>query len=146
HLGEERILYPPPPPVSRGGARVRIPRVEYRPKLRADLRLERAEGADTPALVDPVHDRRVNLGPIAYALAQRLDGTRTLAALMDELALHERAPPAEVERTLRSFLLLQIVEGAGAATLERARALRRGDAKLSWSILGEARFACQGSG
>lgn len=121
----------------------------YQPKLRDDLRLERTEGDPTPALYDPVHDRRVNLGAFSYAIAQRLDGTRTLAAIADEIALSFGPAGAvrdEIERTLRSFFLLHLIDGAGGPTLERKRALRSGASKLSWSILGEARFACQGSG
>jgi Fe-S-cluster containining protein len=118
---------------------------DHRPALRAELVLERAQGEE-PCLFDPLLERRVNLGAISYAIVQRLDGRRTPAEIADEVALREGAPRERVVEVLRRFYLLNQVEGAGAATLARIRALKAGAEKLDLAVLEEARFACQGSG
>jgi hypothetical protein len=55
------------------------------------------------------------------------------------LRFAEEPPP-------RMLLLLNLVEGAGAEAVDKARRLQRGQLRLGRVTLGEARFGCVGSG
>jgi Fe-S-cluster containining protein len=115
--------------------------VTYCPALRPDVVLERAEDG-TGALVDPALDRRIELGAAPFALAERIDGRTPVERLLD----HPSASRDQLARALRSMMLLHLVDGAGAALLERFAAARRGVVRLEPIALAGARFACQGSG
>jgi Fe-S-cluster containining protein len=118
----------------------------YCPRLRAEVAFVEGDGGRSFALYDPLIERQVNLGPVALAVAQRLDGRRSI----DEIAEAVRAElplvsPDAVLQALRQLLLLLMIEGANPAILERIRAVKAG-ALLPFSVLAEGRFQCQGSG
>jgi hypothetical protein len=119
--------------------------MDYRPSFRATVRAELGDDGQPGRLHDEVMVRTVELGAVGNALARRLDGARTLEAIVAELAALD-IPRGPVEETFRSFLTLNLVDGAGGDVVERVARLRRGDDKLNRIILEETRFACQGSG
>lgn len=132
--------------------------MEWSPVLREEiLRLELppleaggeagAAGPGGEALADPVLGHRINLGPVSRALLDRIDGRRTLSAILDETcaALPERSRDS-VEHTFRTLLLMNVIDGAGRDIVERVIRVRRGEERLQPVTLPEARFECQGSG
>jgi Fe-S-cluster containining protein len=119
---------------------------DYRPRLRPDVLIERAEGQEGCTLVDPVHGRRLDFDTTSYGLVQKLDGTRAWEEIAAEVALRDHIARDAIDHALRLLLLLHLVEGAGSETLARVAALKSGQATVGWSILAEARFACMGSG
>src|SRR5689334_9145711 len=110
----------------------------YRPRLREELSFE--EGG--AVLADRVVGRRVNLGPLTRRIAPRLDGTRPLAAILDELEPEAAALGAgrdTVEHAFRSFLLMNLVEGAGDAIVRRVHAASGADPPLAPRFLDGSR-------
>jgi Fe-S-cluster containining protein len=119
----------------------------FAPVLRPEVALVPGEDGAPGWLHDPVLDRRVHLGPRTAALVARLDG-RPWDAVAAELAAELAPAPADreaLDRILRKLLLLDLVVGAGAGTVARMAAARRGE-PLPRTTLAGARFACQGSG
>jgi Fe-S-cluster containining protein len=96
-------------------------------RLRADVEVE--PRGDELVVRDPLFSRTLRMSGAAAAAVRQLE----------EL---EEPFPDEV----RMLLCLNLVEGAGAAVVERARKLRRGELRLGRVILGETRFGCIGSG
>ncbi len=114
---------------------------ELRPRLRSDVRLERDE--EGPLLVDPLTGLQLQLDATAARIVRSLDGDHSL----EEIAA---GPPpialSAVGDAVRRLLLLNLLEGAGAAIVARLRAVRSGAEPLGFAVLREDRFACQGSG
>lgn len=115
-----------------------------RPRLRSELQLNLRPDGASGEILDPLFSRHVGLGAVGVALAQRLDGERTLPEVQSELVARG-LPRPKVEASLRSLLLLHLIEGIGDDVRERVRALRAGDAHLDYQALPAARFACQSS-
>jgi hypothetical protein len=84
-------------------------------------------GVGESSLYDSLFHRHVQLGPLEIAAARRL-------------------PEISDETAIRRFLHLNLIDGAGADVIDRARRLKAGNQKLPRVILGEARFQCAGSG
>jgi hypothetical protein len=84
-------------------------------------------GVGESSLYDSLFHRHLQLGPVEMAAARGL-------------------PEIGDEQAIRRFLHLNLIEGAGADVIERARRLKNGKQKLPRVILGEARFQCAGSG
>lgn len=114
------------------------------PRLRRDLQELRTPWGELEGFFDPVLGRRVELGPIARALVARIDGARTIDQAVESAAEALAAPRALVEVRARSLFLLNVLEGSGVQTLERARGLSRGE--FAVRMLPGTRFRCQGSG
>jgi hypothetical protein len=109
-------------------------------KLRADVEVEWSD--DAARLHDPVFDRDVRLGPMPASVVRLLDGKRTL----DQISAESGRARSEVDEALRTLVHLNLVDGAGAEIVERARRVQRGQEKLGRVLLGESRFGCIGSG
>lgn len=115
-----------------------------RPRLRDDV--ERVlDGDRLVALRDVPLDRRVPVGRLGRALVAAMDG-RTATELVTAVAASESAPPADVEGSLRSLLLLHLLDGSGTATVELTRAAARGETPRPPRWLEDGRFGCAGSG
>lgn len=118
----------------------------YRPKLRPDVEFTRGDAGSEAALYDRPADRRVDLGKTGAVVARLLDGTRTIDEIANEAAAREPGTPRDhVIRALRTFLLLNLIEGAGTKIVDKLRAARAG-APLPITFLEESRFECQSSG
>jgi Fe-S-cluster containining protein len=121
--------------------------IEFRPRLRKELiYVEKGADGSGGALYDPVVNRRVNLGAISRRIVARLDGTRTAREVIDEVAADAAQERAVVEHTLRTLLLMNLVEGAGRSILRRIELVRLRKVALEPVFLAGSRFACQGSG
>ena len=73
------------------------------PKLAKKARLKHDRHANKTMLMYP--ERGLELNDAAAAIAQKLDGTRSIGAIADELVReHEGAPRAEVERDVIAFV------------------------------------------
>jgi len=96
-------------------------------RLRADVEVE--ESGDEVVVRDPLFSRALRL--------------RGAAA---EVVRHFDALEAPFPNDVRMLLCLNLVEGAGAEVVERARRLQRGEIGLKRIILAETRFGCVGSG
>ncbi len=119
----------------------------YAPKLREGIEIAPSAGGGGVKLKDPLFNRDLDLGGISQTLLERIDGRRTVEELLAEAAAaHPEATPDAIERSLRTLFLLNLVDGAGAAIVERTARVKRGEVKLAVETLPEARFACQGSG
>ncbi|HZU99931.1 MAG TPA: YkgJ family cysteine cluster protein, partial [Planctomycetota bacterium] len=95
---------------------------------------------------DTLLDREVRVGPVSAALLERLDGSRSVPRVVDEVvALEPARTRTTVETSLRSLLLLNLVEGAGDGIREKIRA-QRASKDHPLRALPMARFACQGIG
>lgn len=116
----------------------------WRPRLRDDVAIERTDGR--VSLRDAALGHVLPAGRLTQALLPRLDGTQPVAALVGEVAAETGEAPVEVEQALRALLLLHLLEGAGTATVERARAVAAGAPLAPLETLTDARFGCQGSG
>ncbi|MGK3963835.1 pyrroloquinoline quinone biosynthesis protein PqqE [Sorangium sp. So ce118] len=91
--------------------------------LASKARLVRDRSSGREILLYP--ERGLALNPVAAAVAARLDGTRTVAAIAAEIAAtFAAAPPGEVERDVIAFL----EELAARGLLERRAAEAAGDA------------------
>jgi Fe-S-cluster containining protein len=117
---------------------------DWRPALRQDVGRVFGQDGEILALHDPLFDRRVNLGPIARALAARLTGERPLAEVLEEVAQGQER--SSVEHSFRTLLLSNLIDGAGAEIVARAEQVRAGTVPYLPVVLPGARFACQGSG
>ncbi len=116
-----------------------------RPRLRDDV--ERVlDGDRLVALRDVPLERRVPVGRLGRALVAAMDGQRTAAELVAAVAASESAPPADVEGSLRSLLLLHLLDGAGTTTVALTRAAARGETPSPPRWLEDGRFGCAGSG
>ncbi|MBV8756738.1 MAG: pyrroloquinoline quinone biosynthesis peptide chaperone PqqD [Deltaproteobacteria bacterium] len=73
-----------------------------KPKLAAKVRLKHDRHDDQWLLLYP--ERGQVLNATAAAIAQRLDGTRTVAAIAEELAREHGAPVAEVEADVAALV------------------------------------------
>ena len=73
-----------------------------KPKLAAKVRLKHDRHEDQWMLLYP--ERGQVLNATAAAIAQRLDGTRTIAAIAEELAREHGAPVAEVEADVTALV------------------------------------------
>lgn len=121
------------------------PQRVLRPRLRDDV--ERVlDGDRLVALRDVPLDRRVPVGRLGRALVAGMDGQRTAAELVAAVAASESAPATDVEGSLRSLLLLHLLDGAGTATVELTRASARGESLHPPRWLEDGRFGCAGSG
>ena len=109
----------------------------WSPRLRDGVRIEPAENGEV--LVDSLFDRRLELDSERAAAARLLDGSRPLDAV-----LAGGGPGTEV--LLRRLLLLNFIDGAGTAIVDKYARLSRGEEQVPYSILEGARFECQGSG
>ncbi|PPU76870.1 pyrroloquinoline quinone biosynthesis peptide chaperone PqqD [Xanthomonas cucurbitae] len=68
---------------------------DSQPALRAGVRLQHDRARDQWVLLAP--ERVVELDEIALVVAQRFDGTRSLAQIAQELAAEFDADPAQIE-------------------------------------------------
>lgn len=105
----------------------------FHPRLRADLVVD---AGDSVVLTDPLLRRRLDLGAIGDVLA-RLDGRP-----VDDVV----AGDARAEGVVRTLLLLQMLEEAGAEGRARLARHLAGDEPLPVVSLPGARFSCHGSG
>jgi Fe-S-cluster containining protein len=111
----------------------------FRPRLRAELE---DRGL---AMYDPLTRGGHRLDPVARAVVERLDGTRSVAELAQQVSDATHAPPAAAEGEIRQLLLLGWIEGACDSWRARlGEAL--GQERLAARFLEGARFGCQGSG
>lgn len=84
------------------------------PKLARKARLKHDRHANRMMLIYP--ERGLELNDAAAAIAQKLDGTRSVAVVADELAAeHEGADRAQIERDVVAF----VEELHGKGLLER---------------------------
>ena len=111
----------------------------YRPKLRGHVRVEGA------MLFDDLLRREVELEGAALAVAVRLDGGEAWGAIRAGL-MGDGHDVDDLDSALRGFLLLHYVEGAGDALTAKLAGVVHQTEEVPLAILGEARFACQGSG
>jgi hypothetical protein len=116
--------------------------MDYRPRMRADLERELGPDGAPGQLHDPLVNRDVTLGPVANAVARRLDGSRSV----DDVAADLGRPRAAVEDSVRTLSHLNLVEGAGAVIAEHVGRVRRGELSAPYLHLDGTRFGCQGSG
>jgi Fe-S-cluster containining protein len=118
----------------------------WRPLRRAELVLSPPRDDGVVPLRDPLLEREIQLGPVGSAIFARLDGQHAVEAILSEVrSLAPERTPAEVERSFRSLLLLDLVEGAGDAVRAKLRAVRARSEHEMFALPG-ARFACQGIG
>ncbi len=125
----------------------------WRPRLRSDVEVVRDDAGQATALLDPPLGRRIPVGRLTAALVDlfehrhedRLDG-EDCAALIAAAGEATGARSEEVEEALRTLLLLNLFEGAGAQGVARLRAIAAGDEDLTPQVLPDARFGCRGSG
>lgn len=115
-----------------------------RPRLRTDLEERRSPTGDLVGFRDPLFDRMIDLGPIALKLLTRLAEPLSTPELVAEVTRELGVPRPLVEASYRSFLLLNLLEGAGARIIERTKQTLAGSFDLTF--LDGARFQCQGSG
>ncbi len=113
-------------------------------RLRADLQERHGPDGALVGLHDPLLDRQVDLGPIARALIARMPDTSSGAELVARVAGETGFDRPRVEESLRSFLLLHVVEGS--PILARARRVLASQVPIEAVTLDGARFQCQGSG
>src|SRR5258708_981015 len=121
----------------------------FRPKLRSDVKLATITIKDRSeeALIDPLLDNCVTIGELTRAVVAKLDGNRTAEEVVrDVVADDAKRSAPEVEHTLRTLFLLNLIEGSGTSILARAARLKHGDAPLAAVYLPESRFQCQASG
>ncbi|MGE0710335.1 MAG: YkgJ family cysteine cluster protein [Planctomycetota bacterium] len=115
----------------------------WRPRLREEVSLERAEDGRVVAIVDPLLARRLPAGPLTASLAARLaEGGATVAELVADAA---GRPCREREGALRVLLLLNLIEGAGDEVRAAVRAAQAEEAPAP-RTLPQARFGCLASG
>lgn len=120
---------------------------DYRPDMRDDLAFTWTDEKTLDAIIDPLLDHFMKLGPVTRALVQRIDGTRTVEEVIGEVrALLPETPRAEVENAFRNLFLANLVEGVGEPVLELARQLKAGKLTMKPVMLPGQRFECQGSG
>ncbi len=115
----------------------RIPHhVQLPPRAVSAFRLRADTVAEAGALQDPVfRPRRIDLGPSTGALAAALDG-RPLDAVFAGLTAH--GPRDKLERALRRFMLLGMIDGVSDDMVAQMRAIRDGSARLHHTVLAGA--------
>jgi Fe-S-cluster containining protein len=119
---------------------------DWKPRLRIDVL--RSDGDDGQAiLLDTLVVRKVTLGPLSSRIQPLFDGGRTVPEILAEAGrlLPDRTP-VEIERIVRQFLALVLVEGSGDAIVARAADMKTGTAAYPAIVLDGARWSCLACG
>lgn len=113
-------------------------------RLRSELDLQLRPDQRAGEILDGLLTRRVGLGAVGVALATKLDGTRTADEILDALVA-EGFGRDKAAASLRSLVLLHLVEGFGDGVRARLQDVQSGRVQLDYQALPSSRFACQSS-